>query len=71
MRFVGGILIAAGLVWTVLCFVGIKMMSRSVDMFTEAVLPSTFGLLLAVLGVWLLARKRPASVEEKWPSLPN
>ena len=44
-----------------MCYVGIMMMSRSVNMFREAVLPSLLGVLAAAIGVGLLmaaGRKR-------------
>lgn len=56
MRLVGITLIVLGLAWAVLCYLGLMMMSRSVDMFREAFLPSLLGLAIAGLGVWLLAQ---------------
>jgi hypothetical protein len=58
MRVGGIILIVIGAIWIVMCFVGIAMMSRSVDMFEEAFLPSLLGFALAGLGVWLFRRAR-------------
>jgi hypothetical protein len=58
MRVLGGILVACGILWLIACFLGTAMMSRSVDWFTEAVLPGALGLLVSLLGVWLLSRKK-------------
>ena len=56
MRIAGILLIVIGLAWAVLCYLGIMMMSRSVDMFREAFLPSLLGLAVAGLGVWLFGK---------------
>ena len=58
MRAVGILLIVIGIVWIIMCFVGIAMMSRSVDMFVEAFLPSILGFVTAGLGIWLFRRAR-------------
>jgi len=58
MRVLGVVLISVGLIWAVMCFVGIAMMSRSVDMFTEAFLPSLPGIVAAGAGIRLLRRSR-------------
>lgn len=58
MRWLGGLLVSLGAIWVVMCFLGTAMMSRSVDMFTEAVLPSAAGLIVMLLGVWLFSRAR-------------
>jgi hypothetical protein len=44
MRLTGIDLMVAGLIWIVMCFVGIAMMSRSVDMFEEAFPPFLRGI---------------------------
>ncbi len=56
MRLTCIVLMVAGLIWIVMCFVGIAMMSRSVDMFEEAFLPSLLGFAAVVLGLWLCRR---------------
>lgn len=56
MRTLGILLIAIGLIWIVMCFIGIAMMSRSVDMFVEAFLPSLLGFAAAGVGFWMLQR---------------
>jgi hypothetical protein len=56
MRAFAYLLIAAGVVWVLMCFVGIAMMSRSVDMFSEAFLPSLLGFALMCCGYWLARR---------------
>jgi hypothetical protein len=58
MRFLGVLLVVIGAIWIVMCFVGTAMMSRGVDMFTEAVLPSAIGFALMLIGVWLFNRAR-------------
>ncbi len=58
MRVAGILLIAIGTLWVIMCFVGIAMMSRSVDMFEEALLPSILGFASAGLGFWLFRRAR-------------
>jgi hypothetical protein len=59
MRVLGIILIVVGLCWAVLCFLGIAMMSRSVNMLTEAVLPALIGVVVAATGLMLAARSKP------------
>jgi hypothetical protein len=56
MRVFGYLLIAAGVVWVLMCFVGIAMMSRSVDMFSEAFLPSLLGFASVGCGYWMVRR---------------
>lgn len=56
MRVAGAILVIVGAVWIVMCFVGIAMMSRSVDMFTEALLPSVLGFAAIGVGLWITRR---------------
>lgn len=58
MRILGVLLIVLGLFWIVICYVGIMMMSRSVDMFRESFLPSLLGVVVAAIGVGLLMRAR-------------
>ena len=60
VRILGCILVIIGVAWMAMCFLGTAMMSRSVDMFTEALLPSVLGFLPMGLGLWLICRKRPA-----------
>jgi hypothetical protein len=60
MRFLGALLVLIGAFWIMACFVGTAMMSRGVDMFTEAVLPSAIGFALMLIGVWLFSRARKA-----------
>ena len=67
MRAGGIILLLLGLVWIVMCFGGIAMMSRSVDMFMEAFLPSTLGFIVAGLGFWMIQRGRIATRMTKPP----
>ena len=59
MKIIGVILIVVGVCWIVLCFLGTMMMSRSVDMFTEAVLPALIGVVVAAIGVMMVARRKP------------
>ncbi len=59
MRLLGFVLIVLGLLWSAICFVGIMMMSRSVNMVTEAVLPALLGIIAAAVGVMLVARATP------------
>jgi hypothetical protein len=56
VRVLGYLLIAAGVVWVLMCFVGIAMMSRSVDMFSEAFLPSLLGFASVGCGYWIVRR---------------
>lgn len=56
MRVTGVLLIVVGLGWMVVCYLGTMMMSRSVDMFREAFLPSLLGLMVAAIGVGLLLK---------------
>lgn len=63
MRFLGWLLIIVGTLWTIMCFLGTAMMSRGVDWFTEAVLPSALGLLVILVGVWLLLRPKPKQTD--------
>ncbi|QUS39953.1 hypothetical protein RPMA_14775 [Tardiphaga alba] len=58
MRFLGSLLVVIGTLWIIMCFLGTSMMSRSVDMFTEAVLPSAVGFAAILLGVWVFNRRR-------------
>lgn len=58
MRIFGVLLIVLGVFWVIICFGGIMMMSRSVNMFTEAFLPSILGVAVAAVGLWMLARPR-------------
>ena len=62
MRILGLVLVVVGIIWITMCFVGIAMMSRSVDMFTEAFLPSLLGFASSGFGVWLLVRRTPKPV---------
>ena len=64
MKVAGIMLIAIGALWIVMCFVGTAMMSRSVDFFSEAFLPSLAGFALASLGFWLMTRKRSDKVSD-------
>jgi hypothetical protein len=59
MRVLGIILIIIGLCWAALCFLGTAMMSRSVDMLTEAVLPALIGIVVAAIGLMMAARSTP------------
>jgi hypothetical protein len=61
MRFLGALLVVIGAIWLVMRFVGTAMMSRGVDMFTEAVLPSAIGFVLMLVGVWLFNCARKAA----------
>lgn len=65
MRVLGILLLVLGIGWVILCFVGIQMMARSVDMFREAFLPSLPGAVLACAGLWILFgyRRGPANHE--------
>jgi len=63
MRFLGGLLIVIGALWTTACFLGTAMMSRGVDWFMEAVLPSVLGLLVILLGVWVWTRAKPKQTD--------
>lgn len=47
----------AGIIWIIMCFVGIAMMSRSVDMFVEAFLPSLIGFASAGAGLLIYSRR--------------
>ena len=58
MRAAGILLMVIGALWIIMCFVGIAMMSRSVDMFVEAFLPSILGFVAAGFGIWLFRRAR-------------
>jgi hypothetical protein len=58
MRTIGILLMAIGVIWVIMCFVGIAMMSRSVDMFTEAFLPSLLGFAASGFGLWMFRRAR-------------
>jgi hypothetical protein len=59
MKILGIALIVLGLLWAALCFLGVMMMSRGVNMFTEAVLPALLGIVAAAIGLVLVARTRP------------
>jgi hypothetical protein len=59
MKVLGIILIVIGVCWAALCFLGTAMMSRSVDMLTEAVLPALIGIVVAAIGLMLAARSKP------------
>ncbi len=59
MKVLGIVLIVLGLSWSVMCFLGTMMMSRGVNMFTEAVLPALLGIVAAAIGLMLVARTRP------------
>jgi hypothetical protein len=59
MKILGVVLIVIGLCWIALCFLGTAMMSRSVDMFTEAVLPALIGVVVAAIGLMLVTRGKP------------
>jgi hypothetical protein len=59
MKVLGIILIVIGVAWAILCFLGIAMMSRSVNMVTEAVLPALIGVVVAAIGVMMAARGTP------------
>lgn len=61
MRFLGALLVVIRAIWVVMCFVGTALMSRGVDMFTEAVLPSAIGFVSMLVGVWLFGRARKAA----------
>jgi hypothetical protein len=56
MRVTSIFLLVFGLIWIVMCFVGIAMMSRSVDMVEEAFLPSLLGFAAVGLGLWIRRR---------------
>lgn len=56
MRIAGILLMAIGAIWIVMCFVGVAMMSRSVDMFVEAGLPSLLGFAAIGAGGWMVRR---------------
>lgn len=58
MRIGGIVLIVTGVIWVVLCFGGIAMMSRSVDFFTEAFLPSLLGIAAVLAGIWMIGKGR-------------
>lgn len=55
MRVLGVLLMIIGLAWVVLCFVGMAMMSRSVDFMRETLLPSLPGFILVGAGFYLTA----------------
>ena len=57
MRTAGILLMVTGIIWIVMCFVGIAMMSRSVDMFVEAFLPSLLGFAAIATGYWMSQRR--------------
>ena len=58
MRMIIGVaLIVLGAIYAVMCFFAVSMMSRSVDMFTEAFLPSLLALAPIGLGCWLLFKR--------------
>lgn len=58
MRMISGIaLIILGAIYAVMCFFAVSMMSRSVDLFTEAFLPSLLALAPIGLGVWLILKR--------------
>jgi hypothetical protein len=59
MKALGIILMVIGLCWAALCFLGTSMMSRSVDMLTEAMLPALIGIVVAAIGVVMAARSTP------------
>lgn len=59
MKILGIVLIVIGVAWAILCFLGIAMMSRSVNMLTEAVLPALLGVVVAAVGVMMAARPTP------------
>lgn len=67
MRFFGWIFIILGTLWLPLPYMATAMMSRGVDYFTEAVLPSSIGFLVILLGVWMVTRPRdkPPAVPER------
>ena len=56
MRIAGILLVMIGGIWIFMCFVGVAMMSRSVDMFDEAFLPSLVGFAAVGAGVWMVWR---------------
>ena len=58
MRTIGILFMAIGVIWVIMCFVGIAMMSRSVDMFKEAFLPSLLGYVASGVGLWMYRRAR-------------
>lgn len=51
MRMTGGLLVAMGLGWIILCFGGTAMMSRSVTVLTEAFTPSLLGVAACSIGI--------------------
>lgn len=58
IRVIGGVtLIAIGIVYALMCFFAVAMMSRSVDMFTEAFLPSLLALLPIGIGAWMVVKR--------------
>jgi hypothetical protein len=59
MKILGIILIVIWVCWAAMCFLGVAMMSRSVDMFTEAMLPALVGVAVAAVGLMLVARPKP------------
>lgn len=61
MRWLGALLVLLGAIWVMMCFLGTAMMSRSVDFFTETILPSVLGFILALVGVWLFNRGKAST----------
>ena len=59
MKILGIILVVIGVAWAILCFLGVAMMSRSVNMLTEAALPALIGVVVAAIGVMMAARSKP------------
>jgi hypothetical protein len=58
MRTISGVaLIILGAIYAAMCFFAVAMMSRSVDMFTEAFLPSLLALAPIGLGAWLVFKR--------------
>ena len=59
MKILGIVLIVIGVAWATICFLGIAMMSRSVNMVTEAVLPALIGVVVAAVGIMMVSRATP------------
>ena len=61
MKILGASLVVIGVCWIVICFLGTMMLARSVNMFTEAVLPALLGVVVDAIGVMMIARGKPGT----------
>ncbi len=57
MQLLGYLLVVIGTAWMMMCFLGTAMISPSIDMYTEALLPSVLGFLPVGAGVVLIVRQ--------------